>query len=267
MRAVLGIDAAWSLTHDSGVALVAEDGAGAWRCCGLAPSYAEFLALAGMPMPTSFDEVPSALVEATCRLSNGATLEVVAADIPLARGPITARRVADNLVSKKYGGRGCSTHSPSAIRPGAISDQLRDGFAACGYHLATTSLAGRSILECYPHPTLLRLMEANYRLPYKVSAWKGKPADVKWVGILEQLQLITEKLSRHIVGIKLEWPTQRAPLCRLKGIEDQIDALVCAWLGIVVLEGRAEPLGDDEAAIWLPLEDENPSMNGALSGG
>jgi hypothetical protein len=54
------------------------------------------------------------------------------------RSPITCRRAADDAVSRMYGGRGCGTHTPSSIRPGPISAQLRDGFAAAGYPLATT---------------------------------------------------------------------------------------------------------------------------------
>jgi predicted RNase H-like nuclease len=38
----------------------------------------------------------------------------------------------------------------------------------------------------------------------------------------------------------------------MKPIEDKIDALVCAWVGIQVLDGKAEPIGDESAAIWLP---------------
>lgn len=57
--------------------------------------------------------------------------------MPLSLKPITARRVLDNLVSAEYGARHCSTHTPSAIRPGKISDDLRSGFGRCGYGMVT----------------------------------------------------------------------------------------------------------------------------------
>jgi hypothetical protein len=42
---VLGIDAAWTKTEPSGVAIVVGDGE-QWTCCGLAPSYSQFYELA-----------------------------------------------------------------------------------------------------------------------------------------------------------------------------------------------------------------------------
>ena len=50
-RAILGIDAAWTLTQPSGVALVAEDAAGRWRLVASAASYGRFLALADPALP------------------------------------------------------------------------------------------------------------------------------------------------------------------------------------------------------------------------
>ena len=38
----------------------------------------------------------------------------------------------------------------------------------------------------------------------------------------------------------------------LKPVEDMLDALICAWIGIEHLEGRTFGLGDTTAAIWLP---------------
>jgi len=39
----------------------------------------------------------------------------------------------------------------------------------------------------------------------------------------------------------------------LKAYEDALDAIVCAWVAICALEGRAAPFGDDASAIWIPL--------------
>jgi len=41
-------------------------------------------------------------------------------------------------------------------------------------------------------------------------------------------------------------------LASLKPIEDMLDALVCAWMGIEHLQGRSSGLGDSGAAIWVP---------------
>jgi hypothetical protein len=47
-------------------------------------------------------------------------------------------------------GRKCGTHSPTALRPGAISYRLRDDFAHQGYPLLTRAPASGGIIEDYP---------------------------------------------------------------------------------------------------------------------
>jgi hypothetical protein len=34
----------------------------------------------------------------------------------------------------------------------------------------------------------------------------------------------------------------------------ELDALISALVGVCVLEGRAEPFGDDDCAIWVPVK-------------
>lgn len=47
------------------------------------------------------------------------------------------------------------------------------------------------------------------------------------------------------------WPAA-SPAARLKGIEDALDAVVCAWVACEHLAGRTQPYGDRDATIWLP---------------
>jgi hypothetical protein len=65
-------------------------------------------------------------------------VDVVTVDMPLATVAITARRKADDVISRMFGGRGCAVHTPSASRPGVIGTMLRDGFTAAGFALGTT---------------------------------------------------------------------------------------------------------------------------------
>ena len=138
MTVVLGIDAAWTATEPSGVALVVSD-LGGWRCIAVAPSYDAFLAL---PSGASADwrrsrfcgsavEVPQ-LLDAARSLA-GDTVDLVTIDMPVATVPITGRRTADNVISASFGGRGCSTHTPSADRPGSLGSSLSAAFAAAGF--------------------------------------------------------------------------------------------------------------------------------------
>ncbi|HIJ61924.1 MAG TPA: DUF429 domain-containing protein [Rhodospirillaceae bacterium] len=257
MRAILGIDAAWTPDGSSGIALVTEQAAGNWSCVAVAPSYGGFLVVAGMPTPENFADLPSALVNAAKKFLGGAELVLVAADIPLAKSAITKRRAADDLVSRKFGAAGCSTHSPTANRPGPISATLRDGFAANGFSLAVSNpIALPAIVETYPHPALLTLMGVERRVPYKISKasrlWRDIPPSDRWLKAVGQLSSIAGELDRVIKGSQFIWPTTQVSMASLKPLEDQIDALVCAWVGIQILNGAAEPLGNEDAAVWVP---------------
>jgi hypothetical protein len=120
-RAVLGIDAAWTGTQPSGVALVEETTQG-WRLVAVETSYARFHALAGGPeagRPVGSRPVAKSLIE-TCERLTGRPPDVVAIDMPLSLTPIVKRRPSDLAVSRAYGAKKCATHSPSAERPGKV---------------------------------------------------------------------------------------------------------------------------------------------------
>ncbi|GAC1343667.1 MAG: DUF429 domain-containing protein [Acetobacteraceae bacterium] len=258
-RAVLGIDAAWTVTQPSGVALVVE-GAEGWRLLAVQPSYGQFLAAAdrrAVAATPAGGAPDAAALLAACAALHAGGADVVAVDMPLSREPIAGRRVSDNCVSRAYGARHCGTHTPSAVRPGAISDALRAGFFAAGYPLATAGLPARALMEVYPHPALVELAGAARRLPYKLSRigqyWPElSPAERKlrllatWAGIVAMLE-------REIAGVAAALlPPMGTGGSMLKAYEDQLDAVVCAWVGICALEGTAEPFGDTVSAIWVP---------------
>ena len=263
---VLGIDAAWTAHQPSGVALVQRKGSH-WQCTALAPSYDSFLALAsGQPQDPATkargsEPDPAALLQASQQLT-GQSVSCVSVDMPLATTPITGRRAADNAVSSRFGTRGCAVHSPSAQRPGAIADRLRGNLATLGCSLHTTS-ANRdlpALIEVYPHVALLALLGREYRVPYKVSRslqyWRSEqlsPAG-RIARILHEFMAIRAGLAQHIRAIPLIIPERREvkTLASLKPIEDMLDALVCAWMGIEHLRGRTSELGDSSAAIWVP---------------
>lgn len=266
MVAVLGIDAAWTEHEPSGIALLSED-AGGWRCVAVAPSYETFLVLAGgTPVPWA-DRLqgllvaPAALLGAAEKMLGGRRVDVIAVDMPLCMAPITGRRAADNAVSSSFGRHGCGTHSPSLERPGRISNLLRDGFAGCGYYLATKGTAvdwSHRLIEVYPHPALLALMKAQYRVAYKVSKaaryWPATSITDRARSLCSAFATILAALKGQVRDITLELPDPSAvkTLAALKRYEDAIDALVCAWVGTKYLVGEATAYGDDVSAIWVP---------------
>ena len=263
---VLGIDAAWTTHNPSGVALVQRAAEG-WQCLALAPSYDSFLAIAaGEPLDTSrkaqgSEPDPAALLEA-CQKLAGQAVDCVSVDMPLATTPITSRRAADTAIASRFGPKGCAVHSPSAERPGAIADQLRERLAELGVPLHTTTPArqGPALIECYPHVALLALLNRDYRVPYKVSRsaqyWKAEQPSIneRIRRLLAEFTAIHQALSQRISAIPLSLPQAHevTTLSSLKPVEDMLDALICAWIGIEHLEGRTIGLGDATAAIWVP---------------
>jgi predicted RNase H-like nuclease len=130
-----------------------------------------------------------------------------------------------------------------------------------GFSLATkiTQAGTRGqLLEVYPHPALLALLAADYRIPCKVSKslkyWPGTDRQTRIANLLEQFSRIHEALARKIHDIPPIVPDASAvaTLTSLKRFEDALDALVCAWVGMRYLGGKAVAYGNDTAAIWVP---------------
>ena len=269
-RAVLGIDAAWTATRPSGVALAVEradavEGAGRWALRAVAPSYDHFLALArgAVHDGAASGSVPdaAALLAAAQRIA-GTAVSLVAIDMPLSHEPITGRRPSDDAIARAFGARHCSTHSPSALRPGALSDTLRADFAAAGYPLRTDveGAGAGGLIEVYPHPALVFLAGAARRLPYKAGNiakyWPGEPIAVRRRRLVAEWERIAALLATRLDGVAGHLPILPDPStgAQRKAQEDMLDAIVCAWVGITALTGQAEAYGDAVSAIWVPRD-------------
>lgn len=174
MRAILGIDAAWTQREPTGVALIHGEGS-TWSIASVAPSYESFVACGqGVPVDWraakfggNWPKLPEVINAA--RQITTADLCVVAVDMPIATVPFESRRAADSAISRAFGGRGCSAHSPNATRPGALGAGLMGQLNADDFPLATTSHRSGDppcTIEVYPHPALLALLSRDYRVPY-----------------------------------------------------------------------------------------------------
>ena len=271
MTTILGIDAAWTAKQPSGVALVSS-AAGNWCLIFAGSSYRHLLdhaeeGLISTDRPSGSVAEAAALLAAAGKIA-GAPVDLVAVDMPLSCEPITARRVSDNLVSAAYGARHCSTHTPSAIRPGKISDDMRSGFGHCGYGLLTKEVGVPGLLEVYPHPALVELMRAERRLPYKHGKirnyWPTESPASRRTKLLETWRPIVGCLEENLPGASdvLQLPPFEAPSWQLKAFEDMLDAVICAWVGICAFEGTAMPFGDETSAIWIPQSELLASQRG-----
>jgi predicted RNase H-like nuclease len=264
--AVLGVDAAWSSTHDSAFALVEWVETGLGHLLAAAPTLDRFASVCGLPIarrPGSKLDANLALESAAARLG-GVLPHVVTADLPLSCAPILGRRAADDAISRRFGAAGCTTHSPTVDRPGRIGRDFQTALEAASFRLATAhdSVAAGSLIEVYPHPALLRLMHTPRRIPYKVGKtstyWPGRPHAERLALISTQLRRVAEILDTLVAGTLAAFATLvdgRSTLAGLKPAEDLLDAIVSAWVGIAALSGAAEPFGDEISAIWVPMAD------------
>lgn len=259
--AVLGIDAAWTVSEPSGVALWHLT-APEWKCLRVAPSYASFCGGAidwtGEVLGGSIN-VPAILE--TCRqLLGGRLPTVVTASIPLARVPIKGRRPCDTMINRRFSQRKCAIEGPTSRRPGAVGLRLHQGFKAAGFDLVTMpgKAPAASLVEVYPHVAMLGVMRRAQRVPYKAlntqTYWPGLSALARGQLLIQQWRAILWRLGKYAGAIDV--PLPKSPeswtFVRLKRFENAIDALVCAWMGAEFLNGRVRPLGDATAAIWIP---------------
>lgn len=270
MRAVLGIDAAWTETNPSGVAVAVETPTG-WKLVAAEPSYQRFIARSRADMKPELrpsGSLPSAqtLLDAA-RILSGGDVSLIAVDMPLSRTTITGRRTCDNAVSRAYGRRKCGTHSPSRARPGSISDRFRESFEAAGFPLQTAEVLGPGVIEVYPHPALVELAGAPERLAYKVAKsrayWPSLSSAERRSRLLMQWSRIIGLLDVEVQGVShaFEGFEQRTSGTEMKATEDALDAVVCAWVAIRTLNGRAIPYGDMDSAIWIPSSNPNVSVS------
>jgi predicted RNase H-like nuclease len=244
---VLGIDAAWTPHHPSGVALI-ERRARRWRVVKTASSYGAFVGASDPGWPG-----------AATLLRAAGDVDAIGVDMPLATVPVTQRRACDTAVSRAYGAMKCATHSPTPERPGKLADAIGAELRGAGFPLATaaTPAGTRKVaLEVYPHAALIHLTGANERLRYKLARARKYWPDATPAERDDLLRTAWRRILRTLRGeigdLDLPLPKRGAPLKQKKAFEDTLDAVICGWVAARYLDRQAHALGDATAAIWIP---------------
>ena len=198
------------------------------------------------------------LVAVAVALARVDAVSVVAVDMPLARRPHRRAACSGYCGVSSVRARGCAVHSPTAMRPGRLACRMREDASACGFPLVTGgSAVVPALIEVYPHVTLLDLMGAARRVPYKVARspkyWPGVVREVRVGRLIEQWKGIESALVRRIGALPGDFVVGEGASTRvLKGYEDALDGIVCAWTGALYFEGGLVAMGDESAAIWCP---------------
>ncbi len=150
------------------------------------------------------------------------------------------------------------TRPPSPERPGPISTTFVSELARTGFPLLTENIKPPGVIEVYPQPSLIELMGAPERLPYKATKvrnyWPDLLPEVRKQRLVDTWHVIGQHLAAELDGLSEVLPeiTASASGRELKAYEDMLDAIVCVCSGICALEGRAVPYGDKTSAIWVP---------------
>lgn len=261
---VLGVDAAWTAHHPSGISLLQRSTDGSLVVLKVARSYREFLEEGRIDWSAKPNASPPLLGKVLRHCADrGWPVGVVALDIPLAPEPVRGYREADRALTRAYAGRGAPVHSPTPERPGAISDLIYEQLTNAGLRWAGAQavLNQPSFIEVYPHAAIIELFGYAYRFPYKVHRrgqyWRDDPPAVRHRKSIRNLLELKQKITDYVTfaagaGLPELAPEQLYSLAFLKGYEDVLDSLVCALSGWAYAIGRATAYGDQDAAIWVP---------------
>ena len=260
MRYVLGVDAAWTNSEPSGVALLKVDNHNIIETVKLARSYEEFYK-GNIDWNTFISgSKPDYSMLLKYSYSQGWDIDLVALDIPLSPEVINRRRSADQLISTNYGGRGASTHSPNKDRPGEISVDIFQQLTEALFIWNGDVSKSKSFIEVYPHTSIIELFKYDYRLKYKVQKrnkfWPEDTPAQRRLNIIANLNELRSKLISFIPNVA----DMLHPLVKdkfysikyLKSYEDVLDALVAALTGCFYVAGNVKGYGDNSSTIWVP---------------
>jgi predicted RNase H-like nuclease len=163
---------------------------------------------------------------------------VIAFDAPLVVTNPTGARECERLVGRYFGSHGVACHPSNMANP-----SFTDGGRAARL-LRTVRRSNPSIeaIEVYPHPAIIVLFGLNRVLPYKNKPGRSFPelqaAMRQLVGHIENLSGadVPLRVAGHegwrAIHRTVEAATRKADLRR---IEDQIDAVVCAYIALLTV--------------------------------
>jgi predicted RNase H-like nuclease len=201
------------------------------------------------------------LQSARALLDDGAP-DVIAVDMPMSHNTITRRRASDRAVSKLLTRYGCPAMPPQPASE-KLSREYQAQAARVGASLRISYDAARtsgSLIEVYPHAVWMSLLGACYRVPYKVRKeyphLSNLDAGEKKQRRMRMLQVVRDAIAQRIQDVPVIDASRP-----LKQTEDELDALACAWTGILYLNGQAKAYGDAESAIWVPADAESRSAD------
>jgi predicted RNase H-like nuclease len=215
------------------------------------------------------------IVDAGWTVGLGATVEWMSAhavddtlamiDAPLVVTNLEGQRTCERAVGRSYGRWKVSANSTNLSSPRLAGQRLRVALAELGWMYdpgwSGPHATGRRVLECYPYATLVGASEFGYERERPV--YKRRPKRMGTAEFRVVRARVCDDLTRRIAELRHADPplfleshpltaqlvTEPSPLAdrQYKHREDLIDALICAWTGLVWLRWgleRCQVLGD-----------------------
>lgn len=164
---------------------------------------------------------------------------VGAVDAPLIVSNETGRRPCEALVGQYFGRFGAGAYPANRSNPN-FSPQPRGARLAAelGWQMDPSAAPGigrRVCIEVYPHPAMVSLFPLDYVIPYKIKSGRELPAlKDAHRRLLDHLEATCGALLR--LDDSTRWRALRSTAAgaarksELKAIEDEIDAIFCAYL-------------------------------------
>jgi predicted RNase H-like nuclease len=169
---------------------------------------------------------------------NAITL-VAAVDAPLVVPNETGRRPCEALVGQLFARFGAGAYPANRGNPCFLPEPRGARIAAeMGWDMdpSTSPDIGRQVcIEVYPHPAMVSLFPLDYVIPYKIKRGRGLPALKDAYGqLLDHLEgtcgevlTLADSARWSLLRTTAAGATRKS---ELDAIEDEIDAIFCAYL-------------------------------------
>ncbi|HVQ87135.1 MAG TPA: DUF429 domain-containing protein [Actinomycetes bacterium] len=215
----LGVDLAWGPRATTGIAAVNASG--------------ELLHLA----PVGPDDAIFALLR-----SWAPDACLIAFDAPLVVKNLTGKRDCERLVTKYFGGYNAGCHPSNLSMPHfAEGPRAMRICTELGLDFDPSSTSRRRAIEVYPHPAIVSLFNLSRIVQYKHKSGRSfeflREESIRLIGMIESLQSAPVQLlvTAHPDWMSLRQSVEHATRkVELKRVEDCIDAVICAYVALLV---------------------------------
>lgn len=243
----IGLDLAWSPRNQSGVAILAGDEQGG--------------TLQQIDLLGDDQEITNYIQQHTAQQS-----AIVAVDAPLRVPNETGQRRAETEINRAFRRYEAGAHPANRQRltfNGVVrGEALVESLQQQGFVYESTIEAGtavRQIIEVFPHPAMIALFGLERTLKYKARPKRSHAERMAaWQHYQQHLHALTTAdppLDGHLHLLQQHVADLRGQ--KLKAYEDQIDALLCAYIALYAFrwgQTRCQTFGTLEAGyVFTPV--------------